>query len=110
MEVVEGALLSFHRMAGIREKNFTAEMTLELKDGERVELMQGPKAGRAWELGRGIIEVAERERVRPLDFLTCPVVPQTICWDTHPFPPLEVQKGRGSPGSLAEVRGRLSAI
>lgn len=35
-------------------------MTLIVKDGERVELMQDPEAGRAWKLRKGVIEVAKR--------------------------------------------------
>lgn len=73
------------------------EMTLNVKGEERVELMQGPKAGRAWKLRKGVIEVGERGRaeVRLLGLPTCPVVSQTICWDMRPIPPWELQKGRG---------------
>lgn len=57
MEV--GEVPCFPGAEGIR--GFTAEMTLTMKDGERVESRQGPKAGRAWKLRKGVMEFGERD-------------------------------------------------
>lgn len=83
-----------------------------MKDGEKVELIQGPQAGRAWKLGKEVIEVGERGRaeVGPLGLLTCPVVPQIICWDMHPVPPWELRKAGANLDPWQKSGWDLSAI